>query len=95
MAADTTEVNYAVLDSCIVNIQGIIDDPYTSVTLGRLRSEFEYSQSDYVNLLCDTADALGEINGIVNELLFKSKYMLQMAKIIYSETDANMAEAVR
>lgn len=94
MGDGKTEIDYAVVDACIAGIQDIIDDSYVSVALGRLRAEFDYSQSDYVTTLCEMADALGGINSIVNDLLFKSEYMLRLAKEIYSDTDIHMADSM-
>ena len=95
MGDNTTSVDYSVLDSAMINVQSILNDPYVSVTLGRLKAEFEYSQSDYVSMLCELTDNMESINGIVNDLLLKSKYMLQMAKKIYSDADVNMADSIK
>lgn len=94
MTENTTEIDYTVIDACVNNIQKLIDDTYISVELTNLKNVFEYSQSDYVNILQQLTCTLETINQTVTELLLTSKNMLLTAKQIYKDTDETLAANV-
>lgn len=87
-------VDYAVVDAAMAEISGMMNDEYIQILAGRLGSEIEYSQSDYVNVLLEAAAEIKEINQIVNGLMLDAKEMLRLAKHIYADGDVQMSNLI-
>lgn len=87
-------VNYSVIDEGISTINKLMNDVYIQSLVGKLGTEFTYSQSDYVNVLLEEAEKIKEINQIVNDLMLDTKEMLRLAKHIYSDGDVQMSNLI-
>ena len=91
MSEQITQIDYAVIDESINNIQNLIDDSYVSDEINKIKSLFEYSNSEYVNIIKSEILSIENINQIIVALMSASNEMLKMAKTIYQNLDADMA----
>ena len=91
MSEQITQIDYAVIDESINNIQNLIDDSYVSDEISKIKSSFEYSNSEYVNIIKSEILSIENINQIIVALMSASNEMLKMAKTIYQNLDADMA----
>ncbi len=91
MSEQITQIDYAVIDESINNIQNLIDDSYVSDEINKIKSLFEYSNSEYVNIIKNEILSIENINQKIVALMSASNEMLKMAKTIYQNLDADMA----
>ncbi len=91
MSEQITQIDYAVIDESINNIQNLIDDSYVSDEINKIKSLFEYSNSEYVNIIKNEILSVENINQKIVALMSASNEMLKMAKTIYQNLDADMA----
>ena len=91
MSEQITQIDYAVIDESINNIQNLIDDSYVSDEINKIKSLFEYSNSEYVNIIKNEILSIENINQRIVALMSASNEMLKMAKTIYQNLDADMA----
>ncbi len=91
MSEQVVQIDYAVIDDSINNIQNLIDDSYVSDEISKIKSSFEYSNSEYVNIIKSEILSIENINQRIVALMSASNEMLKMAKTIYQNLDADMA----
>ena len=91
MSEQVVQIDYAVIDDSINNIQNLIDDSYVSDEISKIKSSFEYSNSEYVNIIKNEILSVENINQKIVALMSASNEMLKMAKTIYQNLDADMA----
>lgn len=87
-------VDYSVIDEATAKINQIMNDVAVQKVVGELQTKFTYSQSDFVELLKDEAEKMREINQLVNDLMYDTREMLHLAKIIYEDGDAQMSNII-
>lgn len=91
MSEQVVQIDYAVIDDSINNIQNLIDDSYVSDEISKIKSSFEYSNSEYVNIIKNEILSIENINQRIVALMSASNEMLKTAKTIYQNLDADMA----
>lgn len=91
-------VDFAVLDSCIANINNIYTDGGSTYimqqTLSNMKSELSTSKGDVVDTLKEQAQILKDIVNAVYGLMGQTSTALQTARSIYRQIDTSMSDAM-